>query len=133
VSGNGTPKYNFTRAISGAVSISVTANASMLYASGSGPATVRVKFTEPDGTPIAGATVRAVLNRVDINGGLHPPVAVESLTDNTGEAILLLWPNTRGIRDSRYRISARHPVSNKILLDDLFRITQAGGLLKVGT
>ncbi|MEQ9131168.1 MAG: hypothetical protein RLO11_02125, partial [Salinisphaeraceae bacterium] len=58
---------------------------------------------------LQGATVRATLDRWETDDGFVVPVGDVAITDTQGLAILSLWPNARGTRESQYNISVeRH-------------------------
>lgn len=65
---------------------------------------VRVRATRADGTFVVGATVRAVLTVAETDDGLVVPGNITGVTDVNGEVTLNLWPNSRGVNGSQYRV-----------------------------
>jgi hypothetical protein len=53
-----------------------------------------------------GATVVAVLDRTETDGGYVVQSKVKAVTDDTGQCTLALWPNTRGSGQSKYVLFA---------------------------
>lgn len=69
--------------------------------------TTAVKFTvlPADGVPIAGLRVRCELTRPDVDGGvLVPQPRARGDTDASGQCTIPLWPNSRGVNASQYRV-----------------------------
>ena len=71
---------------------------------------VLVQVLGPDGAPVVGAAVSALLTRTDRDLGTTPaswlfPATVTATTDAEGAATLALWPNARGEDGSAYRFS----------------------------
>lgn len=60
-----------------------------------------------DGSPLPGIVVKALLDKVDYDGGTVVPESAEATTDANGVATLTLWPNTRGSEGSIYIIQAK--------------------------
>ncbi|WP_423820830.1 Ig-like domain-containing protein [Salinisphaera sp. SPP-AMP-43] len=70
------------------------------------PLTVDLNAPTKD-SPLAGATVVALLDRDETDGtGYVVRRRVEAKTDNSGKAVLSLWPNTRGSGQSQYVLFA---------------------------
>lgn len=65
---------------------------------------VKVQALRANGTAVADATVRAVLTVTETDDGLVVPASIEGVTDGSGEVTLNLWPNSRGINGSQYRV-----------------------------
>jgi hypothetical protein len=65
---------------------------------------VKVTAKRADGTPIANAKVRFTLTVPDTDGQLVVPTRYAGVTDVNGEATLNVWPNTRGVNGSQYRV-----------------------------
>lgn len=59
---------------------------------------------DQDGSPVAGATITATLNRYEVYQGYVVPDQVEATTDLNGAATLHLWPNQLGATESLYKI-----------------------------
>lgn len=64
-----------------------------------------------DGSVVAGATVSALLTVLDTDGGVTVPSLVSTTSDINGAFTLRLWPNTRGINGSQYRVRAQMPAA----------------------
>lgn len=65
---------------------------------------VKVVAVRANGTPVAGARVRAVLTVGETDNGVIVPSNIEGVTNGSGELTLNLWPNSRGINGSQYRV-----------------------------
>jgi hypothetical protein len=65
---------------------------------------VKVRATRADGTFVVGATVRAVLTVAETDDGLVVPGNIVGVTNGAGECTLNLWPNSRGVNGSQYRV-----------------------------
>lgn len=65
---------------------------------------VLVTAVRPDGTLVTGARVRAVITVPEVDGDLVVRATVEDITDAGGSVTLALWPNSRGVNSSQYRI-----------------------------
>lgn len=68
--------------------------------------TVQVEITAnaADGATLVGATVRAMLTRVEQDGVLLVDIVVTGTVAEDNKCLLHLWPNSRGSASSRYRI-----------------------------
>jgi hypothetical protein len=65
---------------------------------------VKVRATRANGSFVVGATVRAVLTVAESDDGLVVPDNVVGVTDAAGQVTLNLWPNSRGVNGSQYRV-----------------------------
>lgn len=72
---------------------------------------VHVELKAPDGAPISGALVTATLDQHEVSAasGQILPTLVSRRTDENGWAILPLWPNTLGTKNSKYTVEANVP------------------------
>jgi hypothetical protein len=70
---------------------------------------VKVRATRANGTFVVGATVRAVLTVAETDDGLVVPDNIVGVTDAAGEVTLNLWPNSRGVNGSQYRVEVTGP------------------------
>lgn len=78
-----------------------------------------VDLLRPNGTAIANAPVTAVLTKADVSltEGQIGKVMLETTSNTQGSAVLQLWPNTKGMHGSQYRIKALDPETGVKLLD----------------
>lgn len=65
---------------------------------------VRCRFRAPDGQPLVGSRVIALLTTSETYNGFIVPQRVEATTDGDGMATLGLWPNQLGSRASSYNV-----------------------------
>lgn len=65
---------------------------------------VRCRFSTPDGEPLVGSRVMALLTTPETYNGIIVPQRVEATTDSDGMATLGLWPNQLGSRESSYNV-----------------------------
>lgn len=65
---------------------------------------VQVIANAADGATLVGATVRAILTRVEQDGVLLVDIVVTGVVAEDNACLLYLWPNSRGSNSSRYRI-----------------------------
>lgn len=65
---------------------------------------VKIAAKMADGTPATGAKVYATLTVEEVDEGLIVPTTVTAVADAQGVAILNIWPNSRGVNGSKYRI-----------------------------
>lgn len=65
---------------------------------------VRCRFSTPDGEPLVGSRVMALLTTPETYNGFIVPQRVEATTDSDGMATLGLWPNQLGSRESSYNV-----------------------------
>ncbi len=65
---------------------------------------VRCRFRAPDGQPLVGSRVIALLTTAETYNGFIVPQRVEATTDSDGMATLGLWPNQLGSRASSYHV-----------------------------
>lgn len=63
----------------------------------------------PNGSVSVGTSVVATLTVMDTDGGVVVPTQVPATTDSTGSFTLNLWPNSRGVNGSQYRVRANVP------------------------
>ena len=66
---------------------------------------VQGQWTNPDGSPVVGASIIAKLNGPDVDGIEVVPQVVSSTTDSTGSSTLALWPNSRGVNGTEYIVT----------------------------
>jgi hypothetical protein len=79
---------------------------------------VTVTVYEQDGSPVEGCTVQAELVGVDrYNNQFVGPIQQQQATDANGQAVLALFPNALGERNTFYRFKATHPTTNKKYID----------------
>ena len=91
---------------------------------------VRVTLDNADGSVIAGATVEAVLTIAEVDGLMVVPSSVTDVTDVAGTCLLSLWPNSRGVNGSQYRIKARLQ-SGLLILSTLCTVPDGNPLVEV--
>lgn len=90
--------------------------------------TVKFRIFSPDGEPIEGARVHARLTRPDTDAGaVVPSKAISGMTDEAGECLLDLWPNSRGTTGSQYEVTITRYASKV----DSYLITVAESLSTV--
>jgi hypothetical protein len=89
---------------------------------------ITVKVTDSNGNVVDGALIVVVLDRTEIDvvaGDTYVvPAKVTATTDNTGIAIIPLWPNTRGSTESQYRFIARNPSTGNTYFDIMGTVTE---------
>ena len=71
---------------------------------------VTCRALRPDGTPIAGGTIRFLLSEPDTENGVVVPREVGYTTDSTGMAVAQLWPNSKGGAGTTYRVLVNDPL-----------------------
>jgi len=77
---------------------------------------ISVTISEPDGTPVEGATVDIKLHGLgNGTGGAVAPTLQTELTDDTGYCVFTLWQNEADYSDTHYTISSRHPVTGEMI------------------
>ena len=74
---------------------------------------VTVVIRSQDGNPIANASVRAVLQTTETYDGYVVPKYYNATTDETGTAILSVFPNEIGSEGSEYKFTIFNPLLNK--------------------
>jgi len=70
---------------------------------------VKVRATRANGSFVVGATVRAVLTVAETDDGMVVPDNIVGITNAAGEVTLNLWPNSRGVNGSQYRMEVTGP------------------------
>lgn len=80
--------------------------------------TVNVLVEDQNGVPYADAIITAVLDRTDLDpdSGYVVPAQATFRSDVNGEAVMELWPNARGDKGSRYRVTAT-TTNGKLIFD----------------
>jgi len=78
--------------------------------------TIKDQFDLP--IPMAKCTVE--LDRTDVDHGYVAPVYTTAVTDENGQFTMALWPNQRGARASKYKFTAQHPTTGKVLIKTTF-------------
>jgi hypothetical protein len=63
---------------------------------------VSAEIVDASGAPVPGAHLTATLSRLITDGGVAVPVQVAALTDDLGQCVLRLWPNSFGDEPSSY-------------------------------
>lgn len=77
---------------------------------------VLVRLTGPNAPFRRGVRVSATLSDYEVDGALVLPSVVSAVTNRSGEAVLRLWPNARGVAASSYHIEV-FGVDGEVLLD----------------
>ena len=77
---------------------------------------VTVVVYDDDGSRCPDAIVTATLDRWDMYGGYIAPLMVEGITDQMGETVLVLWPNSYGSTESFYKIKIVTPQGKTLKL-----------------
>lgn len=72
---------------------------------------------DQNGNPVVGATVTAVLNRVDVDPavGYVMPEEITGTSDENGICVLRLWPNQLGSTQSQYIFLIENPDTEQVL------------------
>ena len=88
--------------------------------------TLRVRVLTPQGFPAENANVTARLSGVGISqaSGYIDRSYLSIYADQDGIAELVLWPNSKGLTDAQYRITARGSDGSK-LIDELVTIPES--------
>lgn len=88
--------------------------------------TLRVRVLTPQGFPAENANVTARLSGVGISqaSGYIDRSYLSIDADQDGIAELILWPNSKGLTDAQYRITARGSDGSK-LIDELVTIPES--------
>lgn len=70
---------------------------------------VSATVTTMGGVPVLGALLEARISASDRDSGLVVPAVVRAKTSVTGEAVLELWPNSRGSAGTTYTVKVSGP------------------------
>lgn len=63
---------------------------------------VSAEIVDASGAPVSGAYLTATLSRLVLDGGVAVPVQVAAQTNDLGQCLLRLWPNSLGDDPSTY-------------------------------
>lgn len=90
---------------------------------------IRINLSSPDAQLSAGIGVSASLTVYEVDGGIVVPSMVYGSTDATGSALLHLWPNSRGVAGSQYRIVAQR--AGALLLNVLITVPDGDAAVEI--